>query len=88
MYKCFNCGDEVSQERAEALEFLGKLSNEFLCISCAKRLVPKVKGFYSGASGISNLNIVTTLGREEHLAPIQLENEVDYEDGEHLPQTD
>lgn len=77
MYNCSYCNNEISTERVEALEFLGKKSHEFSCVSCAEKFVPKVKGFYQGASGVSNLNIVKNLGNEERLTPIIIYDETE-----------
>jgi hypothetical protein len=57
---CLVCQQSLSRERIEALELLGAPKNEYTCVDHS--LVQKVQGIYSGASGISELLIVRSLG--------------------------
>ena len=56
----------INHERVEAFKLIGKIESNYDCLDCAMKSDYKVKGFYAGMSGVSDLNIVKDLGREQH----------------------
>jgi hypothetical protein len=62
--KCINCGEILNQERLEALQVLGKQVNEYTCLKCAPN--NKIKGFFLGPTGVSQLVFTDKLGDVEH----------------------
>jgi hypothetical protein len=74
-FYCCCCNTLIPDERIEAIRML-KPEFSFDCIECAKANDKKVKGFYDGASGVSDLNIVRDLGDEQHLMPDDQREEI------------
>lgn len=61
--KCCICTNNIPEERIEALNILGILSNNYTCISCASVVIKPYKGVYVGQSGISPLILANSLGQ-------------------------
>ncbi len=59
--KCIVCGCDISKERQEGLEVLGKTDNP-TCLEHASN--QKVRGIYHGFSGVAPLVIVSDVGTD------------------------
>lgn len=65
---CSICQSALSQERIEALQFLGTMPYEYKCFQCANLTVKRVRGTYDGLSGVSNLILSNNIGPIRHIS--------------------